>query len=106
MEAVVGALVLEPVVQVQVRTLRQEIVGSHPRTGAQVAVGYLRVETEPVGEAVGTARPDPAVVLAVTIFRQRVLHEAVYPPGRARVVGDLRDAVGALPLLLREGNDR
>ena len=64
-QAVVGALVLERVVQVQRRAVVVQIVRAELAAGAEIAVRDLGVDLQALRDAVRAARADAAVLLAV-----------------------------------------
>src|SRR5688572_14898356 len=104
-QAVVGALVLERVIQVQRRAVVVQIVRADLAAGAEIAVRDLGVDLQALRYAVRAARADAAVLLARAVDLDGVLHEAVRAPAPLRVVADLHDGVGALALLLRQRHD-
>ena len=104
-EAVVGALVLERVVQVHARAVRVQVVGAEAPALAEIAIGDFGIDPELVGDAVRAAETGTAVLLAVAIDGDRVLEEPVGRPGGLRVVADLQYGIGALALLLRQAHD-
>ncbi len=105
-EPAVHALVLERVVQVEVGALGIEEAAADAAARSEVSLRDFGVDAQALGEAIGAADADPAVVLAVARGRDGILDEAVAAPGRSRVVGELEDRVGALALLLRQRHDR
>jgi hypothetical protein len=62
-QAVVRSLVLQRVVEIEIRALGIQVVGSEPATCSEIAVGDLRVDSKSIRETVGAAGADTSVVL-------------------------------------------
>jgi hypothetical protein len=93
------AAVLKPGIKVTVTAAKTA-------AGPQVAVRDLRVEAEPLAEAIRAAGAEASVVLAVSVLRQRLLRKSVGAPRGARVVADLGHAIRSVALFLRQRHDR
>src|SRR5690606_17175071 len=102
----IALLVLERVTHVEARALRVHVARADLAARAQATVRELRVDLEPVRDAILAARADAPVLVAVAVERRRFLREAVGAEARLRVVADLHDRVGTLALLLRQRHGR
>ena len=106
MQAVVRSLVLQRVVEVEVRAAGRLVARADLGARPEVAVGDLRVQQEAVADAIGAANANAPIVLAIVRRRQRGLREPVAGPSPLRVVGQLQQRVRPLALLLGERHDR
>ncbi len=105
-QAVVGALVLERVVQVEARPVGVNVVRADLAAGTEIAVGYLEIETEPLRYLIRAAEADTTVVVAISGHRRRALSKAIRTPAIEGVITDLHDGIGSLTFVLSQWHDR
>src|SRR5262249_20240121 len=104
--AVVRPLIFQRIVQVKTGPLGIEKAGADLSGGTELSVGSLTLDPEAFRQAIGAAHAGATVVFTAAACRDRVLDEAICPPGVAGTVLYLRDRVRALALLLGQGNNR
>jgi hypothetical protein len=104
--AVVRGLVVQQVGQVQAGAVGIQVLGAEPAGAAEIAARDLAVQLEAVGDTVGAARADAAVVLAIAVARDGVLRVAVGTPPAERVVGRAQHGIGTIALHLGQRHDR
>src|SRR5215469_1370080 len=105
-QTVVHPLVFQRIVQVNIGSLGIKKAGADLSAGPELSVGSLPVDPKAFRQAIGAAGADATVVFTASTCRDRVLDEAIGPPGVAGNKLYLRYCVRALALLLGQGNKR